>query len=209
MDNGTEVQRRQAREILDWENGCGVYFTGRAKANDTLTASILSELGAFLQDIRANNPGSYKRLLSELRHCATAECIAAAPTHTTKDLPYAKNKSVLFALLGFRFAASGCLSREEERLCSLVGEIMSVVDDLCDLDEDVKHGQINSIFCKAGNWFDLLPVIDEAFQRIELILNQLHEGFSREFYEYLLYELRVWSLDNEYIRSKVWRSVHG
>ncbi|MCH5260583.1 MAG: hypothetical protein J1F18_12555 [Lachnospiraceae bacterium] len=209
VDEGDHEQRRNALMLLDWDHGCGNYAAGKVKGGDSLAELILAKLGAFLQSISETDSESYEKLVSELHQAATAEYLGSVPSHTPADLQYAMDRSVLFVLAGFRFAASGRLSAEEERLCRLVGEVMCIVDDLCDLDEDERHGRINSILCRARNDSELLSMIDDSFLSLDRSLLQLRQGFSREFYEFLLYELRRWSLGNAYIRERTWRGSYG
>ena len=209
LDNGNDQLRHKARLILDWENGCGKYFIGKKRDKDTLITSMLSELGDHLEEIKKASPHNYDLIISELRRAIEAEVKGMNTSNSAQDLPYAKDKSVLFVLVSFLFASSGNLLEDEIQFCRMIGEVMSLVDDLCDLVEDVKHNQINSILCCSDGSEDLLLVIDEALQTLGCNLKLLRENLSTEFYNFLLYNLRKWALGNEYIRSRVLRCSHG
>lgn len=202
LDEGTPEEKNSALRVLDWEKGCGRYLTGAAAGENSLAESLLTELGAFLQAIRSSSPEIYKDLLVQMQQAANAEYESISPSQTPKDSLYAADRSALFTFLGFKLAASGRLTRQEAQLCRLVGQVFRLVDDLCDIEEDADRGQINSILCKAKNEAELLHSIDKAFLELDRVLKLLDQGFSREFYRFLLYELRLWTLSNRYIFSR-------
>lgn len=202
LDSGTAEERERALQILDWERGCGCYFTGVKAGGNGLEDAMLTEIGMFLQSIRFASSKKYECLLVQIRRAVYAEFCSVSEININKGCQYALDKSVLFTFLGFCLAASGNLSRREIQLCRMVGQVFGLFDDLCDLEEDQALGQLNSILCQACSATELLHCIDQAFLTLDRLLNTLSRYFSPEFYNFLLYELRIWTLCNHYIADR-------
>lgn len=233
LDGGTEELKRLALSLLDWECGCGSFFTadsavffgrsasgievgnrnktvsGAASESFNAIETLLAETGSFLQEIRASDVGAYQSLIADLQHLAQVECRASVAMNVPSEFGCACDKSTKFVLTSFRIAASGQLEPEEDRQCQIIGEVMRLVDDLCDLECDLRMKHLNSIICQAGDSNSLVDHVQDAFLLLDENLSCLKLVLKTEFFDYLLRELRLWTLGNEQIRSKVLRRDVG
>lgn len=199
IDRGTTPERESALRLLHWERGCGGYFQGKITRCGNYAEELLTEISAYLQIIRFRQREAYNDLLRQLQQAAEAESQPIYPADSRQASHYVMHKSVHYTQLGFALAASGSLSRREACLCRMVGRVYRLIDDLCDMEEDAAGDQINYITARAQNQRELLHSLEQAFRELDKALAALKQGMSREFYTFLLYELRLWTLSNRYI----------
>lgn len=119
-----------------------------------------------------------------------------------EDYHYLTDKSVEFEKAAFMLATYNCNSYESNLAATNVGEIFWIIDDLCDLPEDVK--------CKRKNSLLFLNIDDESFidiskrvevacdnldiyiRRLKSNLLQLKINAGEDFYDYIINEIWEW-----------------
>lgn len=123
------------------------------------------------------------------------------------------DKSVQFEIAAFMIASMGYNSEQSLNAANCIGEIFWVLDDLCDLLEDIKNGQKNSLLFYSCDPDENISIKDRAQQTVchldqyILILFQnlesLKQLVSEDLLHYIYAEVWDWGYD---IRHRVNRS---
>lgn len=190
LDECSPLQREIAFRKLDWAY-CGHYFERLGTLLEPHPLDQLYEVvGKFLKAGKLTSPAYYEDILSLLRRAAQAECLIGA---RKKSKSAVMDKSVLFVVIGFQLAFYGEYSALEREIFFRIGDIFRLVDDLCDLEEDERSGQPNSLLLTSpGESPSVLA--EAAVSELQQKLLQLQELISRDFYHFLRHEIRVWTL---------------
>ena len=85
----------------------------------------------------------------------------------------------------------------------MIGDIFRSIDDLCDFEEDESGGSVNSLFIKKGTMeiSDTIKIVQEL-QWLHNALQQLSGYIEAPFYEFIKFNLQLWTLENPYIYQK-------
>jgi len=190
LDEGNPQQRETALRKLDWTY-CGHYFERFGARLETHPLDQLYEMvGRFLEVGKPSFPAYYADILSQIRRAARAEWLIGSRQKSASAI---MDKSVLFVVIGFQLAFYGAYTARQRDIFFRIGDLFRLIDDLCDLEADERSGQANSLlsaFQAAGPGALAEAAVSELRQK----LHRLQGLVSEDFYRFLRYELRVWTL---------------
>lgn len=201
LDGNVQEERQLALEKLNWEY-CAHYFVEFGKRKALHPVDILYEaVGNFLQKKSELDRLSYEQLLQYLRRAAFSEQWSGSCTDFSSDEYAVRDKSVLFVVIGFLFALFGTHTQKEEKAFFLIGEIYRSIDDLCDYEEDKRAGFVNSLFIQKEAIPDTI-IIARELHWLHNALQQLRRFIDQPFYDFIRFNLQLWTLENPYIYQK-------
>lgn len=201
LDGNVLEERRLALEKLNWEY-CAHYFVmfGRRKALHPV--DILYEaIGDFLKRKAEIDRPSYDELIQYLKQAAFAEQCSGSCIDFSASEHAVRDKSVLFVVIGFLLALYGKHTKTEEKVFFLIGEIFRSIDDLCDFEEDKRAGFVNSLFIQKDAIPDTTIIVNEL-QWLHNAMQQIKGLIGQPFYEFIRFNLQLWTLENPYIYQK-------
>lgn len=201
IDQGSAAERKQAMEMLEWEY-CAHYFVhfGSAKSKHAIDV-LFSEIAHYLKDKARTEPKAYDQFLAYLRRATAAEVASANGRDDALQNRMIVDKSVLFEVLGFQLAFYGNHTCQEWEIFFLIGNIFWMIDDLCDVEEDTRSGQVNALLSAECGSLEvrmtrMLTELTQALERLKLLVEPA-------FYQFILYEVRSWTLDEPGLYRKV------
>lgn len=117
------------------------------------------------------------------------------------DINDLTSKSIEFVKAGLQLCAYDTDDRSRMDLCAeAVAKLFWLIDDLCDLYDDLKNNIKNSIiYLQEGKTYNIENSIDFVFSNIDVFfecitdnLNYLKDNLSTETFNFFLYELYDW-----------------
>lgn len=115
------------------------------------------------------------------------------------------DKSVEFVSGAFCIAAYDCTDCKMETISTSIGSIFWLIDDICDFAADLEDGNINSVLVLCTDMSQEMTIkqrIDQAFtnmefiiQRLETEVEKLKSCVSKEFFDWILNALWMWTGD--------------
>lgn len=197
-----------AQKELLCENMDELLFRQGPRAFSLFPALGLLAMGAsdFFPDQTADP--LYPQRQEELARALRSErYLYRAPLDRGRPLPGEKlalltDKSVLFEKAAFLTASYGGNTPESVKAAGLLGEVFWLVDDLCDLMEDVRMGRKNSLLFYCAHTPEPLTVLQRLervsdhlalpVDRLERVLGELEGLISRDMFRFLLVQIWKW-----------------
>lgn len=202
IDNGSEEQGSRAAEYLNGEN-CRHYFCDFAgMLSDSVIDELFYEIGKGLKYIAEIDKGKYNRIISMIKKAAESELFVSGEKSGSVS---ATDKAIVFAMIPLEITAAD-LPVEREELFFSVGRVMQIIDDLCDVFDDIKRGQANPYAALLNEGQDYKAVISSAADDISKELCVISDCGSEEFYEFIRKEITEWSMGSSYIRERIWKN---
>lgn len=203
LDGNIQEERQLALEKLKWDY-CTHYFVAFGIKKTMHPIDMLYEVvGDFLKKKSEHDYSTYEKLIQYLKRVAFSEQQSADCSDSFSDEGAVRDKSVLFVVVGFFLALYGRHTSVEEKSFFLIGDIFRSIDDLCDFEEDRRSGCVNSIFVQKDTKeaSDTEKVVKEL-QWLHDALQQLRGLIGRAFYDFIQFNLQLWTLGNPYIYQK-------
>ena len=203
LDSGILEERQLALDKLNWDY-CAHYFVTFGTRKALHPVDMLYEaIGSFLCKKSEIDYSAYKKLMQYLKRAAFSEQRSVDCSDFFSDEYTVRDKSVLFVVIGFLLALYGRHTSLEEKTFFLIGDIFRSIDDLCDFEEDKSGGSVNSLFIKKGTMeiSDTIKIVQEL-QWLHNALQQLSGYIEAPFYEFIKFNLQLWTLENPYIYQK-------
>lgn len=209
LDNGSSVQKMEAREKLGWEY-CKEYLVGFACAKSKSAVDIIYEkLAIGFSELKHINPQRYACLLELVKEAIGAELYVADAKQPDTDEALVRNKSVLFVQIAAEIALAGKLelSPVERDAIMCIGKIFALMDDVCDYYEDLEKKQKNMIAARIsqGNWEGVLR---QAIEELVANLDVLRASVNEVLFAFIKEEVRDWTMSCPELRERIW-SYHG
>lgn len=200
LDEGTPDSRKSALEKLGWEY-CAHYFVQFGSAKTVHTVDLLySIIASFLKKRMGAVPAIYNDLLTHMQRAVQAEVYTLEERGSPIDMALTADKSILFVVIGFELALYGEHLPQEWEVFFLIGDILRMIDDLCDAEQDMLEGRVNSLLPndKEANdrWLcQSLDHLQQALVRLKALVRE-------PFFAFVHYEIQSWTLSNTYLYKK-------
>lgn len=122
-----------------------------------------------------------------------------------KDYHYLIDKSIEFEKSAFAIATYTANNERSENAAKNVGNVFWIIDDLCDLMEDIKYNRKNSLLFVGIDCDEPISIskrIEYAYKNMDWFieklinnLNALKNNSSEKFYDYIVNEVWEWCFD--------------
>lgn len=208
LDFGNREQKAEAEQKLNWDY-CKDYFLTYTSAKDNSPIDLLYEkVSAGVSEIAVYNPYNFALIIELTRRAISAEQAVVADEVESCGDEIILNKSILFITTAVEILLTGKAEGKEadRELVRRMGYAYALIDDLCDLYEDMEIGQRN-LFMKYMSAFStevgMEEIIRWAVSELEEQLQIMKENFDKPLYEFILQEIREWGLSNEELRDRL------
>lgn len=201
LDEGDPDSRTTALEKLDWEY-CAHYFVEFGPAKTAHVVDLLySTIASFLKKKMGTAPIIYNDLLSHMQRAVQSEVYTSEERSNPTDMVLTTDKSILFVVIGFELALYGEHLPREWETFFLIGDILRMIDDLCDAEQDVLAGRVNSLLPndKETNSLWLCRSLDNLQQALVRLKDLVREPL----FSFICYEIQSWTLSNTYLCKKI------
>ena len=207
MDHGNINQRHEAEVKLDWDY-CGDYFCKAISAKDNSVIDLLYEkISLGMCAISCYNHERYDYIIDMVKAAIDSELAICIDNSRMILVDCILNKSVLFVQIAAEIvlAEKEKMTAGDRKLIADVGYAFALIDDLCDLYEDMESGQMNLLMTHGiSDDIDIEIVINSIVNQLTEKLHSIQEMTDSPFYEFVLHEIREWSMSSMELRKRMW-----
>lgn len=207
LDHGNANQRQEAQDKLNWDY-CGDYFCKAISAKDNSVIDILYEkISLGMCAILRYNHERFDYIINMVKAAIDSELAVSIENSGTILDNCILNKSVLFVQIAAEIvlAEKEKMTDSDRKLIADVGYAFALIDDLCDLYEDMESGQMNLLMTHGiSDDIDIEIVINSIVNQLTEKLHSIQEMTDSPFYEFVLHEIREWSMSSMELRKRMW-----
>lgn len=208
LDHGNEEQKREASEKLNWDY-CQNYFLKETMAKDTsVIDSLYEKISHGMQRVFKCNEKRFEFIVSLIKRAADAEEQVNCSGYKYLQKDVVINKSVIFVKVAIEILLCDKvdISEQDRNVIEELGYAFALIDDLCDLYEDMETGQMN-IFMEYEQQFetDGEKILKFALQELNNKLGILKKNMDKRLFEFVLQEIRDWSMSSVELKTRIWR----
>lgn len=205
LDNGSTKQKLLVKEKLSW-NYCSNYFEkGKIVKSECPIDILFQFVGCGLQEIKNYNIERYDYVINLIKKSIISELDVINENITFSD-ELVKNKSILFVAIAMIISFYNCLDFDKLKNCAFsIGNIFSIIDDLCDVQEDKNQKQKNIVLDRINNDSkQYLYVINYFIKELEKEFYYLQSFTNNTIYMLILAEVQEWTLSNKNLKERIW-----
>ena len=97
------------------------------------------------------------------------------------------------------------ITSNDRKIIADIGYAFALIDDLCDLYEDMESGQMNLFrVYDIGNSNDIGIIIKSAVHELIKKLHIMEKQLDNHLYEFVFQEIREWSMSSVELRKRIW-----
>ncbi len=201
LDHGNHGQKREAGRKLEWDY-CKDYFLSRRAAKEHSAIDLLYEkISSGMHVICKYNRAHYENIIGLVKTASAAELKVNGMDRGFFQETAVLSKSVIFVQTAIEIllAKKEKIENADRTLIKELGYLFALMDDLCDLYEDLEIGQMNFLMKYADREIPVKAVVRELAEGLQ----RLKEHFDRPLYEFILQELREWAMSNSELRKRI------
>lgn len=205
IDCGEALQKQEAECKLKWEY-CGDYFCKSIRAKDNSVIDILYEkISEGMYQISCCNMKRFTDIIEIIKLAIKSELAVQSANQEVLQEDTILNKSVLFVQIAIEIllAEKEVLTDVDRKGIKDLGYAFALMDDLCDFYEDMETGQMN-LLMKQGINNNMEMVIKSAVYELNEKLQEMKVWFNKALYEFVLQEIREWSMSSIELRKRIW-----
>lgn len=205
LDKGTVEQKEVARWKLSWEY-CSSYFeSGITARTNSVIDTFYQHIGESFQIIKRDHCLVYKEMIFLLKLSIDAE-LKVVNDQNIVSSDVIVTKSVIFVVLSIMISVySSNLYEKARRIAYWIGESFAIIDDLCDIYEDIEYKQKNMVYeMMKVNYNQLSQMIDGLVTQIEEKLQNIAIYTNEIIYNMIKAEVQEWTMTNQYLRERWW-----
>lgn len=204
-DESNIVSKQSALNRIEWEN-VGDYFGNSCyEKKEDIIDIFLEKMSKLSLEVRNYDNELFDDIRKNIELALKSEIYVS--THYLNlqqkeiDLCSLTDKSTKFVKACFQLASVGTKDRQRMDECAEdEATIFLLVDDLCDLYDDIDNNVMNSILYKhISNATSIQEIVDEIIdylesyvQEISSCTSNMKQNVSRELYEYLYTHVLDW-----------------
>lgn len=204
IDCGEPIQKQEAEFKLKWEY-CGNYFCNGIRAKDNSVIDLLYEkISEGMYQISRYNYKRFEYIIKIVKSAINSELAVQAVSKELFLVDTILNKSILFVQIAVEIllAEKEVLTDMDRKGIKDLGYAFALMDDLCDFYEDMETGQMN-LLMKQGSNNNMEKVIKSTVYELNEKLQEMKVWFNRALYEFVLQEIREWSMSNIELRKRI------
>ncbi len=207
IDHGSVCQRQEAQNKLNWYY-CRDYFCKITTVKDNSVIDFLYEkisigMGAILH----YNSERFEDIVEMVKSAIDSELAVCTENRRKTCDDIILNKSVLFVQIAAEIVLVEYekMTSSDKKLIVDLGYAFALIDDLCDLYEDMESGQMNLLMTYGVcHNIDIEIIINSVVHQLIEKLHNIQEQSNKQLYEFVLQEIREWSMSSVELRKRMW-----
>ena len=207
IDHGNAKQRQEAENKLSWDY-CGDYFCKEVGAKDNSAIDFIYEkISVGMCEISHYNHERFEYIIDMMKLAIDSELAVCIENEKMIYNDIILNKSVLFVQIAAEIvlAEKESITSNDRKIIADIGYAFALIDDLCDLYEDMESGQMNLFrVYDIGNSNDIGIIIKSAVHELIKKLHIMEKQLDNRLYEFVFQEIREWSMSSVELRKRIW-----
>ena len=201
LDDGNYKERKRAIECLT-QNFCSYYFEGFGiKKSDSVIDELFEYIGIGLQKINEQNHIVYIEIVEMIYSVIESELFVSGEKSQSTS---AMDKSILFEIIILKMMTAD-LYIESDELFRHIGCAIQIIDDVCDVFEDLNLKNMNPILIRLTSE-NYKEVIDNSLVDLSSHIKAIELTGSSALTHFVRHEISEWCMSCKYIREKVWKN---
>lgn len=201
------ITKESALEKINWKSMERYFGEEIYTYNKDILDLLYNKISIGFKYIKLADKELYKIIKNKIYLSFQSEIYVSTTkfsVNNKEDMDLLINKSIQFVEVCFLIAAIGTKEIERLEVCTKCeAKIFWLIDELCDLYDDIETETKNSILCKyISNNNNINRIIDNIFLDLEEYVNEIKEcmnilknNVGREVYDFLLTHVIIWSKD--------------
>lgn len=202
IDNGTEQQKKIAFSSLQLGNFSYYFENFSEKKTDSVLDELFEYVGQGLHFIKEINYPAYSEIIDLIHKAAASELFVSGEKSSSCSLT---DKSVIFVIIDLKIMTAD-LNISDIKLFEHFALAIQLIDDICDVFEDVEEGHSNPVALLFESSDDVYTAVDKVVGELIMHINAINKEGSIALSNFVLYEIRGWSMSCSYIRKMVWKN---
>lgn len=207
LDYGDWEQKSEAERKLSWEY-CKDYFIQYTTAKeDSAIDSLYEKISIGFHEISIWNHEKFKYIIELIQIAVDSELAVNTRGIVPQNKEAIVNKSIIFVEIALEILLykKEVMKDIDRKMFRVLGYTYALIDDLCDLYEDIENGQMNLLieYVQMQN-IDMECLIDSTVNKLSAMLKILEEHFDEPLYKFIVGEVKEWSMSCVELREQVW-----
>lgn len=207
LDNSIEgFSKQKIWDRLSWDEAKETFYYGCIRQEEDFLDFLLNRMAVQVRDFMPEDKQYWKEICKNIQKAFESEIYMSRECFYGKGIPTVMarytDKSIKFVKACFQIAGYTGKDRSKINICAeSVGVLFCLVDDLCDVFEDLRDGFCNSVLiCEMGNSNNdreqavlcLTNNLEQYLKKMKTAMDYLRENTNEDFFHFILWELSEW-----------------
>ncbi len=207
LDNNIEgFSKQKIWDRLSWDEAKKTFYYGCIRQEEDFLDYLLNRMAIQIRDLALEDKHYWKEICENIKKAFESEIYMSRECFNGKGIPVDMarymDKSIKFVKVCFQIAGYTGKERSKINICAeSVGVLFCLVDDLCDVFEDLRDGFCNSLLiCEMENSNNdqeqailcLTNNLEQYLKKMKTAMDYLRENTNEDFFHFILWELSEW-----------------